>query len=303
MPTVSPRRAHVHLPHPAGLPLLAAVERAGHRRDVPATRSSEHSRRYAQDYPYYAPDIVGLHAYAQPSTRTRPAHISGIRARGMTLSITLAKPAGDFLAAPCDAALLPGAALDAARPEARDRDRSPATARTTSPRSTRDRIVLLRNPNYGGKPPPPGGADRDHRRRPDAEGGRARRQRTARLPAERLRRRNVAARPAGELAGATAPAAPPPARAGSASSYTRSRCSTRSSSTRGGRSSGTAPPAGGRVRARPAGDGESVLRHPAPSESSRLPGYGAGHVYPLSRPDLRNGAPAGRPEATRRPCC
>ena len=89
--------------------------------------------RFAQNWPY-APDIVGVRSLPDGQ---ESAHIAGISARGMTLSITLAKPAGDFLVATRHAVLLPGAALDSARPEARARNRSLRPARTTSPRSSR----------------------------------------------------------------------------------------------------------------------------------------------------------------------
>jgi ABC-type transport system substrate-binding protein len=101
---------------------------------------------------YYAPNIVGLGAYVAAVNANQPAHISGIRAHGMTLSVTLARPTGDFparLAMPLFCPVPLSTPLDPKRvtgPLASDGPYYFAVA-------ARDRIVLLRNPNYGGRRP------------------------------------------------------------------------------------------------------------------------------------------------------
>ena len=81
----------------AGLPLLAAVERAGDGGDVQAharARFLAEARRGGRG-PSEAPAIVGLAAYlaGKAAARLRASGRSGD-----TLSITLARPSGDFLA-------------------------------------------------------------------------------------------------------------------------------------------------------------------------------------------------------------
>jgi serine/threonine-protein kinase len=101
---------------------------------------------------YYAPDIVGLAAYVAAVKANKPAHIAGIRVHGMTLSITLARPAGDLLARLSMPLFCPVPLSTPLDPK-----------RVTGPLPTDgpyyfasvagDRIVLLRNPNYGGHRP------------------------------------------------------------------------------------------------------------------------------------------------------
>ena len=78
------RRPHVHVPRTPRLSLLAAVERAGHGRDVPA-----HDRAGARDAQgdTYASDIVGAAAFRGG----KAPHVAGITARGDRLSITLVR--------------------------------------------------------------------------------------------------------------------------------------------------------------------------------------------------------------------
>ena len=241
----------------------------------------------AQNYPYYAPEIVGLEAYTKAIAAGKTAHISGIRAHGMNLSITLARPAGDLPARLALTLFCPvplSTPLDPKRvtgPVASDGPYYVASAEG-------DRIVLLRNPNYGG----------NRARRParivitddvpDRKGRRARRRRASRLPPQRLRRRDEPARAARRARPPlTGREAPPLVRAGSASSSTHNRCSTWSSSTRNGRSSG--PSGSGRPSNTHSTDRRWRTRTSiAPAERVvELPGYGPGDVYPLSRPDLR----------------
>jgi ABC-type transport system substrate-binding protein len=107
---------------------------------------------YTQDYPFWAADIVGLKAYRRAVKAGRPAHISGIRASGMTLSITLAQPEGDLparLTIPLYCPVPLSTPLDPTRvqgPVPGDWPYSFASAEG-------DRYVLLRNPNYPGDRP------------------------------------------------------------------------------------------------------------------------------------------------------
>jgi ABC-type transport system substrate-binding protein len=97
----------------------------------------------------YAPDIVGLQAYSAAVRAGRPAHISGIRVRGMTLSITLAKPAGDFLARLSIPLFCPVPLSTPLDPK-RVHGLVPSDGPYYFASVMGDRIVLLRNPNYAG---------------------------------------------------------------------------------------------------------------------------------------------------------
>ena len=242
----------------------------------------------AQNYPYYAPDIVGLEAYEDAVKAKRPAHIAGIRAHGMTLSITLAKPAGDFLARLAIPLFCPvplSTPLDPARvtgPVASDGPYYFASVEG-------DRIVLLRNPNYARPPPAPGGADRDHGRHPDPEGGRARRQRasstTSRTTSTARRRCSASRASSTRLYGPGSAAA----RAG------RQRFFLHTQPMFDMVVFNTQRPLFRNLRLRQAVeyalDRPAMARAfwdaPASERIVQVPGYGPGHVYPLSRPDLR----------------
>ncbi len=100
---------------------------------------------HSQDYPFWAAHIVGLDAYRR-GTR---AHISGIRARGMTLSITLDEPAGDLparLTIPLYCPVPLSTPLDPKRVHGVVPGDGPYYFSAVDG----DRVVLLRNPNYGG---------------------------------------------------------------------------------------------------------------------------------------------------------
>ncbi len=98
---------------------------------------------------YYAPNIVGLAAYVAAVKANKPAHISGILAHGMTLTITLVRPAGDFLAR---------LATPLFCPVPRSTPLDPKLVHGPVPTDgpyyfasvMGDRTVLLRNVNYGG---------------------------------------------------------------------------------------------------------------------------------------------------------
>jgi ABC-type transport system substrate-binding protein len=106
---------------------------------------------HAQDS-YFAPNIVGLGAYVAAVNAKKPAHISGIRAHGMTLSITLARPAGDFLARLAMPLFCPVPLATPLDPT-RVTGLVPSDGPYYFASATGDRIVLLRNPNYGGRRP------------------------------------------------------------------------------------------------------------------------------------------------------
>jgi Protein kinase domain/Bacterial extracellular solute-binding proteins, family 5 Middle len=107
---------------------------------------------YSDDYPSWAPHIVGLEAYRRAVTAGRHAHISGITARGMTLSITLSKPAGD-LPARLTIPLYCPVPLSTPLNRTRVQGPVPSDGPYYLASAHGDRYVLLRNPNYGGDRP------------------------------------------------------------------------------------------------------------------------------------------------------
>jgi len=97
--------------------------------------------------PRFVSDIVGESAYRAG----RAAHISGIAVRGNTLSITLVKPAGDFLTRISMPAFCP---VSRSIPVKGYSTAPPASAGPYYVSSVQgDRTVLLRNPNYRGSRP------------------------------------------------------------------------------------------------------------------------------------------------------
>ena len=82
----------------------------------------------------------------------------------MTLSITLVRPAGDFLARLAMPLFCPVPLVDPARPGALPAGRSPRPARTTSLGRGQPDRPPERNPNYAGDRPRRSGADRHHGR-------------------------------------------------------------------------------------------------------------------------------------------
>jgi ABC-type transport system substrate-binding protein len=103
--------------------------------------------RFAQIWPN-APDIVGVAAFRAG----KAAHISGISARGTLLSITLTRPAGDFLvrlAMPFFCPVPLSTPLDPTLARGPIASAGPYYVASVEPH----RIVLLRNPNYAGDHP------------------------------------------------------------------------------------------------------------------------------------------------------
>jgi ABC-type transport system substrate-binding protein len=96
----------------------------------------------------YAPDIVGASAY----TAGKDAHISGLAAHGDTLSITLVKPAGDFLTRISMAVFCP---VPLSIPSDSSRATGPIASAGPYYIASIDthRTVLERNPNYAGSRP------------------------------------------------------------------------------------------------------------------------------------------------------
>jgi ABC-type transport system substrate-binding protein/tRNA A-37 threonylcarbamoyl transferase component Bud32 len=95
----------------------------------------------------FVSDIVGESAYRGGTS----AHISGIAVRGNTLSITLVKPAGDFLTRISMPAFCPISGSISVRGYATAPPSSAGPYYVSSAQG--DRTVLLRNPNYRGSRP------------------------------------------------------------------------------------------------------------------------------------------------------
>ena len=139
--------------------------------------------------PFEAPAIAGL----APFVAGKAAHVSGIRARGDTLSVTLVEPSGDFLTRISLPYLCPVPSTVPFRPSRRSRA---AVVRALL------RVIDGRRPCRAAAEPglrrravAAVGTDRLHARRPHAARRGARRSRLARLPADRLRRRLAALAP------------------------------------------------------------------------------------------------------------
>ena len=96
----------------------------------------------------FASDIAGLPAYRAG----KAAHISGLASHGATLSITLVKPAGDFLTRISASSFCPVPFTQGLQPNG-----PPQPIASAGPYYTAsvegDRTVLLRNPNYAGSRP------------------------------------------------------------------------------------------------------------------------------------------------------
>ena len=123
------RRQDLHLHDPQGLPLLAALERAGHRPDlqVPIERSLS-PRMKGPRCSGYLSDVVGAKAYMAG----KAPHISGIVAqREQADGPTRRRLRPDLPVSPRSAVLLRGADRHAARPEGGPAS-SPRRGRTTS---------------------------------------------------------------------------------------------------------------------------------------------------------------------------
>jgi ABC-type transport system substrate-binding protein len=107
---------------------------------------------HSQDFPFWAADIVGSKAFRKAVKAGRPAHISGIRASGMTLWITLAKPAGDLLARLTIPLYCPVPLSTPFDPK-EVKGLVPGDGPYYFASVDGDRVVLLRNPSYGGSRP------------------------------------------------------------------------------------------------------------------------------------------------------
>ncbi len=145
------RRTHLHLSHPSRLSLLAALERARDRRNVPAhagavSRRPRTSIRPARASPRTSPASL-------PTAPARPQHISGIAVRGNTLSITLVKPAGDFLTRLSMSAFCPVPLSVPIHVNGFTEHPIPSAGPYYVASLQGDRTVLLRNPNYHGDRP------------------------------------------------------------------------------------------------------------------------------------------------------
>jgi ABC-type transport system substrate-binding protein len=99
--------------------------------------------------PLFASDIAGVSAYRAG----RSAHISGVRAQGDTLSITLVKPDGDFLTRLSMSAFCPVPSSIPVHSKQYLTVPPPAAGPYYVSSVQGDRAVLVRNPNYGGDRP------------------------------------------------------------------------------------------------------------------------------------------------------
>ena len=169
------RRHDLHVQDPPRLPLLPAVERGGHGDDVQVDDRAGGgpalgSRSLADGFS----GIVGYHAYVTGEAR----EISGIVARGRTLTIRLSRPDGGFLAEPRGRLGLRRPPRHAGRPR---------HERHSLRRSLLRRVVHA--------PPAAGSqAEPELRRRPPAP-SRPDRDRDRRRPHARARARSTPARP------------------------------------------------------------------------------------------------------------
>ena len=198
-----------------GLPLLAAVERAGDGRDVQA---HARARLLAEARPRRArPERGAGDRRASPrSSPARPRHVSGIRAQRRQ-ALDHARAAVRRLPRPDLAADLCAVPLSVADPP----DSCPTAAAAAGPyyvASAADgRIVLLPNPGYGGSRPRRWARIVYTLDVPTRGGRRARRPRRARLPPLDFDI-TAPARRGGELDRRYGPAAPPRSAEGSATS-------------------------------------------------------------------------------------
>jgi Bacterial extracellular solute-binding proteins, family 5 Middle len=201
------------------------------------------------------PDIEGMSAYRAG----KAAHVSGIAAHGDTLSITLVKPAGDFLTRLSMDDFCPVPLGEPVPPPSGPGHPIPSAGPYYVSSLESNRVVLERNPNYRGN------------RRAAALASstpwtsRARRRPLSLIAARlttchRIGTTTPCSYPAACSSAGTALRAPPLEPEGSATSSTRSRPSTPSSSTRGDHSSAI------RVCA-----GRSPLRSTAPRSRSPPP--------------------------------
>ena len=127
------RRAHVHLPHPHRLPLLAAVERAGDGGDVQA---HARARVLAEARPRRARPERGARD-RRASRRSSPARRRTSPGSGRTATRSRSrssKPSGDFLDAHLAAAPLPRPAERPRSARCRPTARCRRPGRTTCPR-------------------------------------------------------------------------------------------------------------------------------------------------------------------------
>jgi ABC-type transport system substrate-binding protein len=99
--------------------------------------------------PFFASDIAGVSSYL----KRKSAHISGIRAEGDTLSITLVKPDGDFLTRLAMAAFCPVPSSIPVHSKNYLTVPPPSAGPYYVSSVEGDRTVLLQNPNYGGDRP------------------------------------------------------------------------------------------------------------------------------------------------------
>ena len=150
MPTISDRgrtytfrvRSGFRFSPPSNEPVTAATFRHSLERELSP-------KNQFSPGPQFASDIVGVSAYRAGKT----SDISGMRVRGNSLSITLVRPAGDFLTRLSMSAFCP-VPLSTPVHSKRYLTAAPPSAGPYYVASVQgDRTVLLRNPNYRGDRP------------------------------------------------------------------------------------------------------------------------------------------------------
>ena len=244
-------------------------------------------------------DIAGEQAFRAG----KAAHISGIVARGNVLQITLVRPDGAFLTAISMPWFCPVPPSLPIGPDAVTAP-VPSDGPYYVASSTSDRIVLLRNPNYGRKPPAPAGADRVRERHRHTASGRAGRPRVHRLPPDGLQQL-VSARGRGRPRPALRSREPRGARRRPALS---ALAATRLGRDRAERVPTAVPrrahAAGRRIRARPPRARRRLRR---PPERPDRPARGARlrHGAPVSAREAgaRDGSEPSPADAIGTPCC
>ena len=297
------RRQDLHVHDPQGLPLLPALERAC---DGPDVQVHDRAQPQPEDEGSgsrngYLSDVVGAKAYVAG----KAPHISGIVARGNTLTVRLVAPAPDFVDSHRSAVLLRGADRHASRPEggpARPLG-GPVLRRVLHARAG---SCAEAEPQLPRQPPPSTGRIELDRRRLATRrlSGRSR-------PERRTIATGYGRRPGRLAPGSrrgTGPGARPRRRAGSSTSSTPRRHSTSWSSTRIARSSATSRlrravnyAIDRRALARLGDFCVRRARNTRPTNTCRpgCPGFNDARIYPLT-PDVATARRLAGQEAAQR---
>ena len=145
------RRPPLHVPHPPGVPVLAALERAASRRRRSAPRSSARCRRSSASRRRCCRCSATSWA-PPPTTPAARRTCAASRSDGDRLSVRLQRPAGDLPARLAAPILCP---VPEGTPAVRGGSRAPLPSAGPYYIASADpgRTVLRRNPNYRGARP------------------------------------------------------------------------------------------------------------------------------------------------------